>query len=125
MNGTDEERLLALAQAWADAIVANDVRAIGRYMTDDWVLVDQDGIGTREKFLSLVASGDLTHEMMRTVEGTARVRVYGDTAVLTARVVNTAHYRGQAFHADEWTTDVYLRTPTGWLCTHSHVTPAA
>ncbi|THA26525.1 nuclear transport factor 2 family protein [Streptomyces sp. RKND-216] len=125
MNGTDEERLLSLAQAWADAIVANDVRAIGRYVTDDWVLVDQDGVGTREKFLSLVASGDLTHEVMRTVGGTARVRVYGDTAVLTARVVNTAHYRGKAFHADEWTTDVYLRTPNGWLCTHSHVTPAA
>ena len=125
MTGTDEERLLELARAWADAIVANDVRAIGRHMTDDWVLVDQDGVGTREHFLALIASGDLTHEMMRTVEGTVRVRVHGDTALLTARVLNTARYRGQAFHADEWTTDVYLRTPAGWLCAHSHVTPAA
>ncbi|MCP3015753.1 nuclear transport factor 2 family protein [Nocardiopsis dassonvillei] len=61
---------------------------------------------------------------MRPVEGTERVRVHGDLAVVTARVTNTARFGGREFHADEWTTDVYHRTPHGWLCVHSHVTPA-
>ncbi len=39
-------------------------------------------------------------------------------------MTNTAHFGGREFHADEWTTDVYHRTPRGWLCVHSHTTPA-
>ncbi len=124
-DGPESRQILALARAWADAIVADDAAAIGRYLTDDWVLVDQDGIGSRGRFLALVASGDLTHEAMDTVEGTERVRVHGDTAILTARVTNTARYRGEVFHADEWTTDVYVRTGDGWRCAHTHITPAA
>lgn len=116
--------LLDLAAAWRRAIVANDAEAIGRFVSEDWVLVDRDGVGTREDFLSLVASGALTHSAMRPVEGTERVRVHGDLAVVTARVTNTAHFGGREFHADEWTTDVYHRTPRGWLCVHSHTTPA-
>ncbi|WP_435112302.1 nuclear transport factor 2 family protein [Nocardiopsis synnemataformans] len=125
MSESDQVReLLDLAAAWRRAIVANDADAIGRFVSEDWVLVDRSGMGSRERFLSLVASGALTHSAMRPVEGTERVRVHGDMAVLTARVVNTARFGGQEFHADEWTTDVYHRTPRGWLCVHSHVTPA-
>lgn len=122
----DARRLRALARAWSDAIVANDAAAVGRYLTDDWVLVDADGVGTRGHFLGLIASGDLTHEAMDVVEGTERVRFHGDTALHTARVTSTARYRGEVTHADEWTTDVYVRTADGgWRCAHSHVTPAA
>ncbi len=66
-----------LAAAWRRAIVENDAEAIGRFVSEDWVLVDRDGVGTREDFLSLVASGALTHSAMRPVEGTERVRVHG------------------------------------------------
>lgn len=120
----DAGALLDRAAAWRRAIVANDADAIARFMSEDWVLVDQDGVGSRERFLSLVAAGTLTHSAMRQVEGTERVRVHGDLGVVTARVTNTAHFGGQEFHADEWTTDVYHRTPDGWICVHSHVTPA-
>ncbi|MBE3001327.1 nuclear transport factor 2 family protein [Nocardiopsis sp. HNM0947] len=118
------EELQALDRAWRRAIVANEAGEIGRFMSEDWVLVDGDGVGTREKFLSLVSSGALTHSRMEAVPGTERVRVYGDTAVVTARVVNTAHYGGRDFHADEWTTDVYRQTDQGWVCVISQATPA-
>jgi ketosteroid isomerase-like protein len=115
--------LLDRAAAWRRAIMANDADAIGRFVSGDWVLVGPSGVGTREEFVSLVASGALTHSEMRPVEGTERVRVHGDLAVLTARVTNTAHFGGREFRADEWTTDVYQRTQDGWICMHSHVTP--
>lgn len=118
----DEQEILATSQAFQRAIVANDAAAIGAFITDDWVLVDQTGVGGREEFLSMVESGDLTHSSMRAVEGTERVLVHGDTAVYIARVLNTAHYRGKEFRADEWTTDVYVRTSDGWTCVLSHVT---
>jgi ketosteroid isomerase-like protein len=52
-------------------------------------------------------------------------RAYGDTAVVTARVTNTAHFDGRQFDADEWTTDVLVRRGGRWLCVLSHITAAA
>lgn len=68
-------------------------------------------------------SGELTHSAMDRA-GEARVRVYGDTAVFTARVTNTAHYGGRQFDADEWTTDVFVKRDGRWVCVLSHITPA-
>lgn len=52
-----------------------------------------------------------------------RGRVYGDTALVTGRVTNTAHFRGERYDADEWTTDVFVKRDGRWLCVLSHITP--
>lgn len=122
MSGDDARDVRDVAQAWQRAIVANDADSIASFTADDWVLVDHTGVGRRAEFLSLVASDELTHSSMNTVDGSERVRIYGDTAIVTARVKNTAQYRDQQFCADEWTTDVYRRTEQGWRCVLSHVT---
>ncbi len=118
-----EQELLKIGADWAAAMVANDADLIGSYMADDWVIVSERGISTREEFLSFVRSGQLTHSMFEMV-GDARIKEYGETAVLSARIVNTAHFGGQQFDADEWTTDVFVRRNGGWLCVLSHITPA-
>jgi len=120
----DKGEIVELALAWAEAIVANDAAAIGAFMAGDWVIVGPDGATAKADFLGLVASGDLTHDMMRTV-GDARVEIHGATAVYTARVINSGHFRGQRFIADEWTSDVFVRLGNSWKCVLSHVTPAA
>lgn len=115
--------LVSMADDWARAIVANDAERIASFMADDWVIVSESGVTHRAEFLSFVTSGDLTHSAMDRV-GEVRVRVYGDTAVLTTRATNTAHYGGQRFDADEWTSDVFVRRNGGWLCVLSHITAA-
>ena len=60
-------------------------------MADEWVIVLESGISTKEDFLSLVRSGALTHSAMDRITH-PRIRVHGDTAIFTARVTNTAHY---------------------------------
>jgi ketosteroid isomerase-like protein len=116
-----KQELLKLGSEWAEAMVANDAERIGSYMADEWVIVSERGISTKERFLGFVRSGALTHSMFRNV-GDARVKVYGDTAVLTIRVVNTAHFGGQTFEADEWTSDVFVKQDGRWLCVLSHIT---
>lgn len=116
-----EEELLTVARTWAKAIVANDAARIAAFVTEDWVMVSETGISPGEHFLALIASGELTHSAMDLV-GPSRVRVLGATAVLTARVTNTAHYRGRQFDADEWTTDVFVRLNGRWVCELTHVT---
>ena len=123
MANDTEQELLALGEDWAAAMVANDPDRIGSYMVDDWVIVSERGISTKEDFLAFVRSGQLTHSMFEMV-GDARIREYGDTAVLSARIVNTAHFGGQQFDADEWTTDVFVRRDGKWLCALSHITSA-
>lgn len=116
--------ILAIHEQWSEAIVSNDAERIGGFMADDWVIVSDSGITSKEQFLSIIQSGELTHSTFNPVND-ARVRAYGDTAVLTARLTNTAHYRGRQFDADEWTTDVFVRRNGSWLCVSSHITAAA
>jgi uncharacterized protein (TIGR02246 family) len=120
---TDDE-LVALADAWSEAIVSDDADRIASFMADDWVIVSWSGVTTREDFLSYVRSGVLGHSRMEGV-GERRVRVYGDTAVLTVRVVSTAQYGGEDLDADEWTTDVFVRRDAAWRCALTHITPVA
>ena len=119
VTAATEAELLALAASWAEAIVANDAARIASFVTDDWVLVSESGVSSGHDFLALVAAGELTHSAMTTV-GDTRVRVWGDTAILTARILNTAHFRGERFDADEWTTDVFVRRDGRWRCALSH-----
>jgi ketosteroid isomerase-like protein len=116
--------ILSIHEQWSTAIVSNDAERIGRFMADDWVIVSDSGLTSKEQFLSIIQSGELTHSTFDRVND-ARVRTYGDTAVLTARLTNTAHYHGRQFDADEWTTDVFVRRNGRWLCVLSHITAAA
>ncbi|MFC9502562.1 nuclear transport factor 2 family protein [Streptomyces sp. NPDC057002] len=123
--GEDTVRALTeLARDWAAAIVANDPARIAGFMADEWVIVSESGIDSKEGFLSRVESGELTHSAMD-LRTRPRVRVYGDTAVVTGRVTNTAHYRGERYDADEWTTDVFVKRDGRWRCVLSHITSAA
>ncbi|MGE3466624.1 MAG: nuclear transport factor 2 family protein [Pyrinomonadaceae bacterium] len=121
-NETEIAELNLIGQAWAAAMVTNDAPLIGSFMSDEWVMVSERGISTKERFLSFVESGQLTHSAFEMV-GDARIKIYGETAVLTGRVVNTAHFGGQQFDADEWTSDVFVRHDGKWLCVHSHISP--
>ncbi|WP_258956897.1 nuclear transport factor 2 family protein [Rhodococcus globerulus] len=126
-TGTGDDvqaEVIAIHEQWSTAIVSNDAERIGRFMADDWVIVSDSGITSKEQFLAVIQSGELTHSTFDRVND-ARVRTYGDTAVLTARLTNTAHYRGRQFDADEWTTDVFVRRNGRWLCVLSHITAAA
>ncbi|MGB7069620.1 MAG: nuclear transport factor 2 family protein [Pyrinomonadaceae bacterium] len=130
MNETDikheaiKAELMALGAEWGEAMVSNDAERIGAYMSEDWVIVSDRGVSDKRHFLAFVESGDLTHSAFDIV-GDARIKVYGDSAVLTVRVTNTAFYKGERFDADEWTTDVFVKHDGKWLCVLSHITGAA
>lgn len=122
MNSIEQD-VLQIASDWAAAMVANDADRIGSFMRDEWVMVSERGISTKERFLEFVRSGQLTHSRFEMI-GDAQIKIYGDTAVVTGRIVNTAHFGGQQFDADEWTSDVFVKREGQWLCVHSHITPA-
>ena len=120
MNGNTEEELIRVAHDWDRAMVENDAEAIGRYMADDWTIVGSDGsVGDKATFLGLVKSGALTHDVMTSEDFS--VRIYGDTAVVTARGVSGGKYQGQAFREVERSSCVFVRQEGQWRCVLTHL----
>jgi ketosteroid isomerase-like protein len=122
----DEVRseLQNLDKEWSAAIVKNDADAIGRFMSEDWVIIGPEGnVIDRARFLGVIRSGDLTHESMES-DGWL-VRVYGDAAVVTAEAKSKGKYKGQGFATHERSTSVYVRREGRWQCVHTQLTPIA
>lgn len=120
-NAGVKDQLDTLEAAWNDAIVSDDLERIAAFMADEWVLVSSSGLLPRATFLSLVGAGELSHTAMHSV-GESRVLAYGDVATRTARVVSRAVWQGRSSDADEWTTDVFVRTDGTWRCVLTHIT---
>ena len=120
---TERREIIETAAAWAGAMAANDADRIASFMAEEWVIVSERGVSPKGDLLGYIRSGALTHSRFEMV-GEPRVVVYGDTAVLTCRAVNTAHFGGETFEADEWTTDVFVKREGRWLCVLSHITNA-
>ncbi|UFS93367.1 nuclear transport factor 2 family protein [Nocardia huaxiensis] len=116
-----ERALRARYDAWLVALVANDADAIAGFVTPDWIFAGENGITPGDLFLNLVRDGTLSHSAMDAVSDPI-IRVYGETATLTVRVTNTAHYQGQRIESDEWTTDVFVRHDGAWRCALTHLT---
>jgi ketosteroid isomerase-like protein len=116
-----QEEVLRLEKEFSQAIVKNDARAVGQFLADDWIIIDPDGgIIDKARFLGVIESGALTHEMMESDE--TRVRIYGNTAIVTALTTTKGKFSGQAFTTQERATDVFVNHNGRWLCTFSQLT---
>jgi ketosteroid isomerase-like protein len=123
-GGQADQELIALATEWDRAMVENDAEAIGRYMAGDWTIVGSDGrVCDKATFLGLVKSGTLSHDVMESED--LRVRVYGDTAVVTSRGVSGGKYQGQAFREVERVSCVFVRQEGQWRCVLTHLSRIA
>jgi ketosteroid isomerase-like protein len=118
---TAEEELLKLEKEFAEAIVSNDFEGIGRLVRDDWIIINPNGeIVDRARFFEVVKSGALTHEMMYSED--FRVRVYGDSAVVTAVTRTKGKFMEQEFSTQERATDVFVKRDGRWQCVLTHLT---
>ena len=118
-NGVHDD-LVRFARAWERAMVGNDAEAIGSYMADDWEIIGPDGsVASKGSFLALVRSGELTHDAMESED--FHIRVYGDTAVVTARGVSGGTYQGHPFREIELSSCVFVKQASEWKCVLTHL----
>jgi ketosteroid isomerase-like protein len=124
MDDLARQEVIRVANEWDRAMVDNDAEAIGRYMAEDWAIIGTDGsVGDKPTFLQLVKSGTLSHDEMTSED--LRVRVYGDTAVVTARGVSGGKYQGHAFREVERSSCVFVRQQGQWRCVLTHLSRLA
>jgi len=118
------DEFVQMTKHFAQAIRSNNASEIAEFLSQDWVLVTPEaGPVDKRQFLQAIETGILSHDTMEI--DVVRVKVYGDTALVTGRGRNTGKFRGQPISADEWTTDVYRRTDGRWRCVLTQLTPVA
>jgi ketosteroid isomerase-like protein len=116
-----QEEILKLEEEFGQAMIKNDAEAIGRFLADDWIIVDPDGgIIDRSHFLDVIKSGALSHETMNSDD--TRVRIYENTATVTALTTTKGKFMGQEFTTQERATDVFVKQNGRWQCVLTQLT---
>ena len=117
------ESALAADAGFAKAMQENDADGIARYLTDDWAVVTGNGeVGEgKSVFPSGIKSGYLTRTKYETSE--PRVRLYGNTALVTTQVKLSGVIGGKPF-ADVMMrqTNVWIWRDGSWKCVLTHET---
>ncbi len=109
----DMKTVAALDTAYQAAVKANDADGMARILADDFVLVTGRG-QTHDKPALLKDARDKTTVYEKQDEIEQHVRVWGDTAVVTALLWIKGRTGGVAFERKLWFSDTYVRTKAGW-----------
>jgi ketosteroid isomerase-like protein len=112
---TPEETVAALDTKYQAAVKANDAATMDQILADNFVLVTGRGsVFSKADLLDSARKKEVTYEHQDEEPGTQKVRVWGDTAVVTALLWIKSVQAGKPADYKLWFSDTYVRTPTGW-----------
>jgi ketosteroid isomerase-like protein len=113
--GEDVKTVAALDTKYQAAVKSNDAATMDQILADDFVLVTGRGkVFSKADLIESARKKELTYERQDEEPGTQKVRVWGDTAVVTALLWIKAEQKGKPADYKLWFSDTYVRTPTGW-----------
>jgi ketosteroid isomerase-like protein len=97
------------------AVKDNDAATIDKILADDMILVTGRGhTFTRAEQIEEARSKSTVYEHQEEEEGTQKVRIWGDTAAVTALLWIKGVRDGKPIDYRLWFSDIYVRTPAGW-----------
>ena len=109
----DRDVVAALDTQFQKAVQENDVKTMARILADDFVVVEGNGKRSTKADLLESATNGSTHYVRQ--EDTDRsVHIWGDTAVVTAKLWAEGIEDGKHVNYVEWFSDTYVRTAAGW-----------
>jgi ketosteroid isomerase-like protein len=110
----DDKKILAdLDIEYQLAVKNNDAKTMDRILHDEFALVLGDG-RTFNKADLLKLARDKTIVWERQEDSQQSVRIWGDTATVTALLWEKGSRGGKTVEKKLWFTDVYIKTPKGW-----------
>ena len=111
----DAKTVATLDTKYQAAVKANDAATMDQILADDFVLVNGRGkVSSKADLLESARKKEVTYERQDEEPATQEVRVWGDTAVVTALLWIKAVQGGKPIDYKLWFSDTYVRTPTGW-----------
>jgi ketosteroid isomerase-like protein len=109
----DRKTVADLDKQYQLAVKNNDEATMSKILADDFVLVTGRGqTATKADLLRSARERTVAWEQQDELE--QHVRVWGDTAVVTALLWLKGTRAGKPFDYKLWFSDTYVRTPAGW-----------
>ena len=112
-SADDRDIVAALDTRYQAAVQHHDVQVLSEILTEDFVLVTGNG--------HIFSKADILREAHDTAEVYDRqedshqtVRVWQNTAVVTALLRASGTRSGKSFDVQLWFSDTYVRTASGW-----------
>ena len=119
-----EQDLLQLENEWSQADLHKDAAALDRILADDWIGIDFEGtVLTKLQALKGIASD--SNALQSTVLRDMKVRIYGETAVITGTDTEQGEYHGKDSSGKYVWTDVFVRRNGRWQAVSSQSTKPA
>ena len=112
---TDRQEVARIDLEYQAAVKRNDAEAMGRILDDRFMLVLGNGATyTRQDLLDWARTATIVYEKQDEEPHTQTVRVFGDTAVVTALLWLKGTRQGKPVDQRLWFSDTYVRTEAGW-----------
>jgi len=109
-----EQEIKALEQERNRAILQGDAAALGRMTADDYSFITLRGeLRTKSEIVKGFESGSFKYESRQISD--LKIRVYGDTAVVTGRSTQKGRENGKDYSGDYRFTRVYVKQNGRWL----------
>jgi ketosteroid isomerase-like protein len=109
----DKATVAALDTKYQAAVEANDWAGMDSILADDFVLVTGKGkVFSKADLLNDARGKRVIYEHQK--DSAQTVRVWGNTAVVTALLQEKGTASGKPFKKRLWFSDTYVKTPAGW-----------
>ena len=108
-----KDNVAALDTEYQAAVAKNDVAVMERLLADDFTLVSSQGkVYSKADLLDEARGGTVVYTHQEDSRQT--VRIWGDTAVITALLWEAGTQDGKPFDVHLWFSDTYVCTAQGW-----------
>ena len=119
-----EQILIQMENDWSEADTHKDAAALSRILAEDWIGIDFEGtVLNKAQALRGIGSGSTSLES--TVLRNMKVRIYGNTAVVTGSDTERGEYHGKDSSGRYLWTDVFVRRNGRWQAVSSQSTKLA
>ena len=111
----DRDAVALIDRNYQEAVKRNDADTMNKILHPDFQLVLGDGRRfDRDDLLNDARRGRFVYELQDEEPASQSVMVWGDTAIVTAKLRLKGLNDGQPFDRTLWFSDTYVRTDRGW-----------
>jgi len=118
-DAAERSKLIALENAWNQAQLHHDSKALNTLVSDSFVYTDTDGtVMNKSEFLADIK--DPSYKATLIANENEKVYPYKDAAVVVGKYHSKGTYRGKAFEHFGRFTDTWINQSGTWQCVASH-----
>jgi ketosteroid isomerase-like protein len=116
-----EDEIRRIEFEWGEAFERHDMATLDRLMADEYILTDPLGtVRSKADSLAAIETREVFFESSKSDD--IKVRINGDTAVVTGRSTFRGRYKGWSMAGQYQYTDVLVKRHGSWQAVSSHIT---